>query len=382
MSDKLAKLEPQVNSLAQPLGTSLLGAREAVQRVEPLREAFAYARANNIGAERLAEVITPMFSEHLDIPIEEAQQVARYLADEYEQIGDAVLIVSRETGRAIARVTDEDFWQPAPVPREDGSLAVPLPRLKPEIQGALVNWQFTEARDRNLLAEVLVRGRAAGIVRDVDDRKLQPITKAGRKHFVVELRDALPTLLDEYTSGGVAAFLNCFERVASDPVATRGGDIRRGVKSMVIARATLPLMDPLTSNLHHSVFASVRRQIANQWVREIAVSVSGLARRDGRAPVVLQAGDPLPRGLVWAADPAIATVVEGIALPTVGVSGAVGLAYPAGWLVLDPASYQCDAREAHDRWEIIAMFECSVWLDPQKCTTLDVQNIEHRAVLE
>lgn len=379
MSDKLTKLQPQVNTLAQPAGNHLLAARGAVQRNDQLRESFAYAREHKITTDELAAVVTPMFSEELDITMEEAAEVARYLADEYEQIGDAVLIVSRDTGRAVARVTDEDFWQPAPVPREDGTMAISTPRLKPEIQGALINWQFSEGRDRNLLAEMLVRGRSTGLVRDAGDKKLQPVTRAGRKQFIEELREELPRLLDE-TAGGVYAFLNCFQRVEQDPLTDV--DVQRSVRTLVVARVMLPLQDPTTTNLHHSLSTTVRRQIANQWVRDVAATVSTLTAGGHMEPLRLVAGDALPGGVVWAADPDVCRAVSGAALPASGVRGAIGLGHPAGWLIIDPASYHCEAREVHDRWEIVAMFEGAVWLDPTKVLTAEVTGIQHRAFVE
>jgi hypothetical protein len=82
-------------------------------------------------------------------------EVAQYLADEYFQLGDAVLICDRTTGKAIARISDADMYQPPDQVRESGNLAKPLPRLNPNLEGFLVSYIFEQERDRQLRADIL-----------------------------------------------------------------------------------------------------------------------------------------------------------------------------------------------------------------------------------
>src|SRR5262249_48618351 len=105
---------PPVTTLAKPKADQLVASRFIVQR--SARAAAAFLENKDRGAEAITEAIIPLLQEELEGSPAEVAEVARFLADEYVQIGDAVLVIDRETGRAIARITDEDMWQPPDVP--------------------------------------------------------------------------------------------------------------------------------------------------------------------------------------------------------------------------------------------------------------------------
>jgi hypothetical protein len=46
-----------------------------------------------------------------------------------------------------------------------------------------------------------------------------------------------------------------------------------------------------------------------------------------------------------------------------------------GAIVIDPASYKCSTREFHDRWEIMAKFEYTVWIDWAKVRSLVIDDV-------
>ena len=112
IADQSAGLEPeipQVQTLARPVAASLLAARHEAQRNPVLQKLVCQARKEKWSATQLAEAITPELTARLEDTPEQIAQVAQYLADEYSQIGDALLIVSNVTGKAIARITDKDI---------------------------------------------------------------------------------------------------------------------------------------------------------------------------------------------------------------------------------------------------------------------------------
>lgn len=254
-------------------------------------------------------------------------------------------------------------------------MAARPPELKPEIQGFLVHWEFSEARDKRLLAEMFEKARTAGIVLEKDDKRLLPITRLGRRRFDQALREVLPTLLPGSAAGGAAAFLDAFELRGTEPVSTDG--LRTTGTVRVTAALRIPIQDPLTSNLHHSRWRTTCVSVANQWTREFARMASRLV--DDLPRTEYHTGVRLPSGPVWVSDPDTSLAVLGVALPISEVRGAVGVTSPAGVIVIDPTGYEIDTREVHDRWEILAMCQASVWLDPSKVLLVDVEGIEYAA---
>lgn len=351
----IERVRVTVLSQADPAGPSLLAARTVVNRSKELSAAFTQSREEKWGAERLAKEISPILAEQMDMAPDNVWEVARYLADEYEQVGDGILLVDRVTGRAIARVTDEDLWQPEDVPRESGELVKPLPRLKPEIEGFLIHQRHADERDERILAHMTAQARLTGLVRGLDDRRLLPVTRAGRKQFVEELRDYLPQLLKERLAGTSARFMRAFELRESE------GD--SGFKT-IEAMVRIPVQDPTTFNLHHNRFATVSHTIANEWVRTMARLIVKQAVIDGAMPEDRSTSTEwvadLDPGVSCAASPEVAKTVASLQpLYVLDLDTILCASFPAGTISIKPGSYTVETREVFDRWEILATVEAA-----------------------
>jgi len=286
-------------------------------------------------------------------------------------VEDTTSIVSSTTGRAIAQVTDEDLWLPPPVLREDGSLATPLPRLKPQLEGFIVQWVFDEAREQRALTALANKTPLSS----VQDRRLLAVTRSGRKTITEELRALLPTLLPDRCQGLSRDFLAHFEfREAPPPGLT---PLPRCV---VFAQSRLGIQDLKTFNLRHDRLTAMSARVAVQWVREIARQLS-LFFQCLDEPVVcgelraehLQGAD----FLVASPDEAMVLRHTLPGLPVLPVARAkrIGLKDLVGTIVLPPESFTCDSRERFDRWDVIAQCEFTVWFDPEKISLLRLAKV-------
>lgn len=374
--NKLAKVNPQVNSLAQPEPGPLLAARQNIKRLPDAQAVFSKAREEDWTADQLTEALKPILEEHVEADTPFAiEHVARYLADEYFQIGDGILIVSTETGKAIAKVTEEDIWVPPPVPREGGGMAQPLPRLRPELEGLLVEWTFNQDRERRLAAVLARRSHQTALLREEGDRRLLPVTRAGRKRIVEAIEALLPDLLPGQCQGLCREYLSHFEFRTDEP---------KGLKSLLrcvgIAKSVVPVHDPRGLNLRHDHYTAAAARITAQWTRDIARGVAVLARQEHQ-PQPIGYRDLKPenvQGLFWTAEPNVVELLyktaPGVSALPVDASPPTGFSGTVGAIVLDPDSYSCAGREFHDRWEIMAKFEYTVWIDWAKVRSLAIDD--------
>jgi len=352
----LTRVDVDVSSLARPSSEGLLQAREAIKGNEGLGEVFITARDEGWTAASLAEALVPGISQALG---HDATEEARYLADEYLQVGNAMLIISTETGKAIARVTDEDIWVPKRAPRHEmpgvmtQARGEPLaPRLRPELEGYLI-WKLSEEeRDQNLFHEMMARVQSTDLIGPENDRRLNPVTRKGRKAIVEEIRDALPYLLPGRASGAARTFLDCLTFVEVDPLPE--GLVR--MEGTLEARVTVPVQDPKAFNLRHDVPTRIIAVLAARWSRSLASALAGEATPQGtEAPVA------------WLAPATYAAGLSGQA-PVLVIEGedAVGLSQGAGFVRVDRSAIKCAAREVHDRLEVAASIPYTIWVDTSR----------------
>ena len=377
---ELARVVPEVRTLARPASGPLLAARGAVQRNPVLRAAFELARTEKHTPERLAGAITPELERVLEATPEEAVQVAQYLADEYFQIGDAVLVIDRMTGRALARFTDDDIWTPAPVPREGGGLAQPLPRLRPDIQGFLVSYYFDQAKDAQTLARVQERYPQTLALRDEGNPRLRAVTRAGRANMTDELRDMLPALLGA-VQGAAKAFLDHFE-IRDNPHLLDG--LTAYPMATAVARSQQSIADPLTFNLRHDWVASLAARIGTSWTRNIATRVASMAhpRQFLKAEDICR--EALEPADFWVVPPHAYTTFmpfTGGLLPVEDIEP-TGLVGHVGIIVVSPSGYTVQAREVFSRYEVVATLDYTLYLDPSKLQGLLLPDMTVDAMAE
>ena len=380
----LAKAAPAVLTTAEPDPELLLGARMLVQQDETLQGVFRRAREEKWTAAQVALHIEEPLQGRLntDDP-QKVVQVARYLADEYEQMGDTMLLIDRTTGRAIGKFTDADVYQPVPVPREDGRMAVPLPRLRPELEAGIIMWHFEKGREERILAEIAPTLHPTDLLKEMGDPRLLPLTRAGRSTIVDQLREELPKLLS-MASGTVGQFLTHFDIRTEDP--PQGHPYEPLLSCQAIARNVQGIQDPKAMNLHYNRLHGLRGHVANAWGREIARPLAAAAKKhftptpkpytainaEDRKGIDIWVGEPdtvdvLARQVFEKKDRQSLLPVENS--PTIGVLGKVGA------VVVKSESYECQGRELFDRWEVAAKFEYTLWVDWSQVRAFDLTNV-------
>ncbi len=218
MSEDLALSVPQVTSLARPTTSVLLAARYEMQRNEHLRGLFASARdaKDSDIREKLSEAVLDVLYGTIKGDEAEIREAARYLVDEFFQLpADAAYLISSETGLPVARITDKDIWQPPPVMREDeegNTRMVPQrPRLRPDLEGALIRTQSEKHRENRLVTELASKVLQTTALAQLGDPRLATVTSGGRAEFVEKLRADLPTLVPGDLRGKARKFLDHFD---------------------------------------------------------------------------------------------------------------------------------------------------------------------------
>lgn len=352
-TDQLARVQIEVQSLAKPTPEILLAARNAIRNAPELQELFTQAKAEGWGADRLADSLNTRLREHL-IDGDNAWDAAQYLADEFLQVGDSILLISKETGRAVAQLSEEDIYVPDLVSRETGNLRRPLPRIRPDLEGLIVEWQFARSKEKQVVQALAARVHQTELLRQEGDHRLLRATRAGREQIVTQLQEELPSLLGSAT-GVTRDFLNMFDFCTEAP--SGAPIVSGGIRSF--AKVIMTIADPLSVNLRHDPYTTLRGQLTSQWARDIARAVADLAHAHG---LVTNGSifDTLPPGF-WVADPNTAMALRPlIALAVSGAKTALLQRVSELSLVIEPTSYLCKGREFLDRWEVAAEFHFSI----------------------
>lgn len=379
-----SRVEVSVLTKADPIPGLLRVARAIIQRTPSLRATFEAARKDGWTSDfltaQLQVELGPYFGEPVPEDPANIEAVARYLADEYMQLGDAILLVSSETGRAIARLRDEDFYQPAPVPREGGGLATPGLRVRPEIEAAVVQWQFDRAHEDRAQSAMLAKLPQTALLRAQGDRRALFATRQGRKVLTAEIGAHLPSLLPDQCKGATKTLFNYLRIVneaPADPAYTCLGEVTNH------ATATYPLSDKKAKNLRHDVWSSILATTASGWARSVAHFVLGFAK-DQKAEDVTISALQLRRGVnFWVCSPNVVVALNLIHpewsaefLPVgTGDDFALGFSEPCGFVVIDESSYDIKDREVFDRWEVATSFRAKVWVDWSRVAGFVIHNV-------
>jgi hypothetical protein len=365
----LSRVDVKVLSHTNPSPGLLRLARVVVQQTPEISDLFKQARTEGRPADWLKERLIPELKK--SFPHDDVQEEAGYLADEYTQIGDSILLVSAETGRALARITDDDLYQPAPVPRESGNMVLPAKRLKPEVESFIVQWAFDQGREREVLERLLERVPQTALLRDDGDSRLLFTSRAGRRMLTSQVQSALPTLLASST-GMAKAFQDFF------PLGKPSGgglDRIRGLKGFGISK--YPIQDPTARNLRFDVRRAILGATATGWVRDLARQLASAAIQGGRT----KPATPFPEVIegrtsgFWIATPNVAKLLQGRArvLPvSVELEIGIYLSEPAGYLDVDEGGFWCRTQEIHDKWAIETEIGADLWVDWSKVYAVEV----------
>jgi hypothetical protein len=364
------KVEVEVLTKADPIPGLLRMARAIVQRTPELRAVFAMARNEGWDAERLADALATALSPYFSGPVSEESQniqaVAAYLADEYLQVGDSILLISSQTGRAIARLRDEDFYQPLPVPREDGTMVTPGKRIRPDVEAFIIQWQFDRGYEEAAKQAVLAKLLQTQLLQEAGDRRVLYATRQGRKVLVSEMRQHLPNIIPNYCKGVMGKLfdhLPIVKEEPKDPALTSLGEFVNH------ARATYPLQDKRAKNLRHDAWTSILATTASGWVRSLAGYLLSAGHGEGYGSVPLGYLSGTDSEGLWITSANVSVALTNMRsemnVLSVNTDGdfALCLEGQCGCLLIEETGYELQGREIFDRWDIASTFKVRVWID-------------------
>lgn len=362
----------EVKSDANPTSVLLLEARRVVQGDQGLRQAFVEAKKQGLDRDYLADALFT----RLKVKLPEAEnselwEASTYLADEYAQVGDSVLLISMDTGKALMRISEEDLWQPPPVERESGSVVQRAPRLRPDLEGALVQWCFDKEREENVVSTLLQKLPQTELVRLEGDPRLLVTSRKGRGRLVDRLRELLLDLIPKWTSGASKTFL---ESLIPDGPHVGSASIQR----VAMVQVSALIADFLSLNLRYAVLDAILVRVANGWTRDIARHLADTAKKQSptKRLSVAEAG-ALFEGKFWVMPPDVARVCPP-SVPVLVVDGSPVVGVPlqgAGAVQFVPTSFECRGREVFERWEVSAKCEFTIWADWQQLVVLDLTDV-------
>jgi len=382
-----SRLDPKIETTAKPEPEWLLQARRDVNSDLTLQALFREAKAEGHSAEWLADMAASRLMGRWDgAAPDQAKEAALYLADEYFQVGEGIHIISKETGRIVVTVTEDDIYQPAMVPREGGGMAKPLPRLDPNLEAFITTWTFEESREQRIIAKLVERGHRAI---EPTDPRLHPATRLGRAQIVKDFSETTPEALLRGLGGSSGAFLQHFDLRATLP-----GDDRHvlvhgeepDLEGAIESKSVLRIGDQTTINIHHDRRAMLRGVLPQGWVREMGRLLAEGAHKRGcdlsydvsQIPTVRQM--KVPTGL-WVIPPEAvrAFVQPGWTILPVENTKVIGLTKPKVGTIVIPGRTAAASHELFERWEAMADLDFKMWVDWDAITCLNVTGLEYQA---
>jgi hypothetical protein len=372
--DLLERYKPQpIESAADPDPELLLDGRAAVMGNDETRRILREGRESGQDRGDLRDLLAMQLASHWqgEIGLDSCLEVATYLVDEYLTLGEGIFLVSRETGKIEAQLSEDDLYKPAPVPREDGTLAQPLARIRPDIQSNIAVWLHNREREKTILAELTRRANLTPLLEQEGDRRLQVATRHGRAQIVAEVAQEAPAALLGALSGPLGAFVRRFPVTATLPGKT---EHLVPIEVETLARTRQGVQDPLTTNLSYSPKAQLRSALPAAWLRQVlklfAERVHAHPDFSGSPPTPL---DQLTRqdlgdADLWIVDPNLVRAFRDLDpnLVLIPIPGAPPLGIESGEVgcLQVPGEFSPASRELFDRWQVEAGLQVTIWYDP------------------
>lgn len=365
----LVKLD-RIGALAAPAKAGLLLARHAIHSSRDLQRLFDDAALEGWDVERLSAALGEAISRFLGQDVDPA--VPRYLAEEFEARDKTqTLLVSTETGLAVAQVPSEALYQPERVPREGSAeLAQPLMRLKPELEAAIIQHHHERGEEDGLMARLQIRARSSELQRADGDARFRITTPRGRRSLAEQLLAELPTLLQDQRGASGRLLSRC---CVNEPVP----ESHRLRLSLTLSTKTwLLVADRLAHNFRYDAYRSARERIRAGWTRTMAKSIAIQAHLS-RPPAHQGVDGALGEGLLIAEPNVIAMVrhVDTLLVPRAPAALVSGQVYLE--LQGEPrlAAYESEAR-----WNLEASFDVALHLDPGAMQPLSFADVVESGV--
>lgn len=380
------RLDPQVLTKAEPQRDWLLQARVDINSDPTLQQIFREARAEGRSPESVADAVSSYLTAKWGGHGEDAYEAALYLANEHDQLGQGIHLVSTETGRVTVTLAEDDIWQPPDVPREGGGLVKPLPRIRPDIESTVMTWTFDRSREQRIVQALAARGHQTDLLREEGDPRLLVATRAGRRQIVQGLVEFTPKALLEALGGTAAAFLRHLDLRTTEPVGmalcTLGG--------VAAARSKMGIQDQTTVNLHHNRARTLQGALTQGWVREIArrLSLSVQARSSAVGEVhvrELRAEHLGDLAWFWIAPPELVSTIQELRpnctiLPADGAA-LIGFLRPKVGALVVPEEFAAEHQERFDQWEVATYLQYQLWVDWDAFKYLPVGGLEYQGYI-
>jgi hypothetical protein len=310
---------------------------------------------------------------------QEAEAAARIVA--HDLLGSSpVIVTDRVTGQTIAQLPEDAVWQPEAVPREDGSLANPMARLRPEIEAQLLEQVHDRAREVKIVEQALATVATTQLIRDEGSRMLDILTHEGRQRVVEEIRQGLVESCIHY-------FTTYYQGL---------GDLRLNVglqRSLydfklthtLSCEATLKIPDRTTVNVRHDWAARSRQVMARDLIYQVAEALRGAVYLDAataQASDAVLAEAPLrliPDRLCGRGS---AVRKSGISRTVRWENPVINVLDPCVQIVLDPETLKVQSAEFNDKLIIRASLDADIQFDTRgvRAFNVPVKQVEAVAV--
>jgi hypothetical protein len=350
-----ASQDIKVVSSANPDSSLLRAIRMLVSQNEAIRQVFIKARDKNdagesrqVDRQRLLGVLSEAY------PHDGLDQVAEYLADEFEQIGEGILLISPDTGKAVARVTSDNLYQASPVPRESGNIVERGLMIRPEVEAFLAYWSFEREREADNRNQVLARLNQTDLQREDGDPRTLVLSRKGRREIAQQVQESIGATFVN-PNGPAKYLLEHFPlKKGSFPLSSPCTSI----KILPWSRVQRRIQDQLSVNPKHDALTSTLASVTSSWARSIlgALLEEAAARPSQLEPEDLENLLEWHSGGVWVCEPNLARAIMDHGCRVFPVNGpsnvAIHLLLESGYLEFDESKVGTNHRELHDRWTV------------------------------
>jgi len=368
----------EVVTSANPKPDLLKLVRALVQHNSDLKEVFKKARVGKSPVEEDAlfeKLKTLLSAEDVDL-----KEVVSYLSAEYAQCAadDVIILFSTTTGKAVARITENEIYTPKPVPREGGGMASRLPEIRPEVKAYILTHVYETENDQKVLALLQERSVQTELLKLEGDPKLLPYSRDGRRKF----ERALENLLSEALKGGTWSpkgvarkFLDLFTVVAHKLDLPKDGKYTP-MEVHLEGRFKRNLRDQTASNLKFGGIEPAMLSIFTDWVRnlgsEMLEKATNAPRKVGMSELMGMADQDL-----FVAQPDIAVGIPFwvLAVFVYGSTNCLALQGPVGFLEVEPETIRVNSSEVHDKWTVFGTVKATLWIDWTRVRVLSVIDV-------
>jgi hypothetical protein len=358
-----ASLEVEVVSSANPDPNLLRSIRLILPQNEQVRQVFLDAQAERdldapvrIDRQRLFGLLHEVY------PHAEIQDVAEYLADEFEQIGDGILLVSSDTGKAVAKVSEDSLYEAAPVLRESGNTVERGVMIRPDVEAFLIYWSFEQEREKGVRSQSLARLNQTDLQREEGDRRTPILSREGRKSIAQGVQDSVAEAFKKLCNKASTLSL-----VDYFPVGGSMDEPCTPLKIILWSRVQRKIQDQLTINPKYDPLTATLSAVTSSWKRSIASTLLKEATsRETSWPVAgLDAAiDDHGMGGMWFCEPNLARALLDRGCRVFAAPGPPNLALhlfrQSGYLDLDEEKIGTNNREVNDRWTIESAAEVTL----------------------